>query len=64
MKMTIKIPNHKRKFKFSGEVKTLAKIIQLIKTMTHDEQVRTLIYLNSRLHDQITIGDVEILNGK
>lgn len=59
MKMEITIK--KKKFKFDGEVSKLKKIIKVVMTMNHDEQWRTIRYLASRLENQKTISDTEII---
>lgn len=59
MKMTITTKD--KKFVFMGEVKKLKKIVDVLMSMDHDEQWRTVAYLQSRLHDQRTISDVIIL---
>lgn len=61
MKMRIEIPKHKP-IELKGEVDKLCEILEIIKSMNHDEQWRTVTYLKSRLDDQKTIADIEILD--
>ncbi len=57
--MTIKMKG-KKPYKFTGEVKKLHQILELIKSMDYDEQYRTMHYLWMRWNDQKTISDVQL----
>ena len=58
--MSVRLKNKKR-YRLEGEVSKLSHIIEILKSMTMEEQQRTLDYLTRRKLDQITIADIEVL---